>query len=360
MINNIFFPETILNSNLRIEENIEIFKYYLDKNESSFDLSLDFKNKVINQLNEYNWNRYPTNDACAYEKMLAEFLQVDYSNILISSGSALIIYSLLNFYYLQNKRIIIVQPSYTLFDYHCKTYNIKYEKWFLNNDLEYDYENTPKFDSNSVVFIVSPNNPVGNIFSYEKLIEFLEKYPSTLFILDEVYIEFYKKLDSQNLINKYMNLIILRSFSKSFSSASLRIGYALSHKEIILNLKKIMLPFTVNILALSFIKTLINEQNILTKFNKNIDEICNERDSFYQFLNKFDNILHTKKSFGNFLLFKFKSDAIYLKAKDLLIKNGVKVLDVSKLPLLENSLRITIGTKVENDLIKNIIQNLII
>lgn len=322
----------------------------LDRNEQPHDIGYSFKEEVLSRLKSTEWNRYPTDNYRSIEKKIADNCGLLSENIVLGSGSANIITTLLNYYALNNKDIIIAQPSYGLFDFHCRTYNIDYTPWFLTSDLEYDLKSIPKMTSNSVLLITTPNNPVGNSLSYEELDEILTTNPLATIIIDAVYFEF-GSVDSMPLLKKHKNMIILRSFSKAFPLAGVRLGYLCAAPEITSVIRKLILQYSINHLSIVAAETLVSNDFFLNDAKKRVNTIKTERARLEYLINtEFDkNVLQAVHSEGNFLLVRVASEKTLECIMQRFDKKNIKVLNTSNFPLLNNSFRISIGSRQEND-----------
>lgn len=189
-MSSLFFNDTLQKAESRIAPTKTSARLFLDKNEQSEDVDFVLKEKVLGGLLNADWNRYPTADLRDLEERVADYCGLEPEQIVLGPGSASFITTLLNYFALNQKRIVIAQPTYTLFDYHCKTYNIPYQPWYLTPELEYDYENLPELGAGSVLIVTTPNNPVGNTIDPEKLKEILRSNPDSFVIVDAVYAEF--------------------------------------------------------------------------------------------------------------------------------------------------------------------------
>ncbi len=345
-----FFTELLLRADSRIAPVKHSSRYLLDKNEQSDDVDIVLKEQVIDALLEANWNRYPAADYRDIEVKVAEYCGLEPENIVLSNGSASIITTLLNFFALNGKRIVITQPSYSLFDYHCKTYNIPYQPWLLTPELEYDYDNMPDLGANSVMIITSPNNPVGNTMELEKLEQLLSSYPDSFIILDAVYCEFCE-VDVTPLVKKYPNLIVLRSFSKAFPIAGLRLGYLCASPKTAAIIKKLVLQFSINHFTLIFAHEMLFNEAFMDNARKRVREILGERERMYRAINHHfgSDTLRVFKSEGNFLLIRISEKEVFDALMEDLSAAGIKVLNTSNFPLLENTFRVSIGTPHENE-----------
>ncbi len=347
-----FFSNDLTQQQTRLVSSRETYAYRLDKNEQSVDTPFVVKQKVLQHAMDMEWNRYPDLDYSDIEKNIAINIGVSEHQVLLGSGSASFITTLLNFFGMQRKQIVITQPSYSLFDYHCKTYGIAYTPWMLNPHLEYDHTLLPALEEGSVLFIVSPNNPVGNTIPGAMLKKILQDNPHTLVILDAVYAEFGND-DFGDMVQQYDNLIILRSFSKEMPVAGLRLGYLCSNESMINTIRKLMLPFTLNPLSLSFARYVLFDAEYRTVAAMQREQIVTERNRVSGILEEIVP-MHSGRvydSAGNFLLVRIYNHAFFTKVMDNFKAAGVKVLDTSAQPLLKNTFRVSIGSREANNVV---------
>jgi len=349
MFNDHFFNHDLQSAPIRISTTKASAKFLLDKNEQSDDIDPDIKKQIIESLMNANWNRYPSSDYKDIEMKVAEYCNLQTENIVLSSGSASIITTLLDYFALNQKNIFINQPTYSLFEYHCKTYNIPFTPWTLTKDFEFDFENFPKLDEHSVLFITSPNNPVGNSISKQKMECLLRSYSNSMFVLDAVYAEFSDE-DLTQLVLQYENLIVLRSFSKAFPIAGLRLGYLCAAPKLAAIVKKLVLQFSINHFSLIFAREMLFNPTFMDNAKQRVKDIIHERDSMYfGLLRKYNSgILKVYKSEGNFLLIRLGNRLSFDKMMEDLKQNGIKFLDTSNFPLLKNTFRVSVGNPKEN------------
>lgn len=210
-------------------------------------------------------------------------------------------------------------------------------------------------EKTNIVWLCSPNNPTGTYIGKKQLIDFLAKVPAeTLVVLDEAYYEYVSAEDypqSIELIDKYENLIILRTFSKIYGLASLRIGYGVGSENLIRTLEPAREPFNTNALAqLAAINALQDQDYVEACRLKNREGL----EQFYQFCD--DNNLSYSKSQGNFILIDFKVDGDevfqYLLERGYIVRSG----NALGFP---TSVRITIGTKEQNSGILQVLKEFI-
>lgn len=345
-----FFNEVVQKAETRVAHTKQSARLLLDKNEQSDDVNIEIKKRVTKRLLDTNWNRYPDADHRKIEAKVAEYCGLEQENIVLGAGSASLITTLLNYFALNQKHIVITQPSYSLFDYHCKTYGIPYQAWNLTYDLEYDCQNLPRLGSDSVLIITSPNNPTGNTISLATLERLLTQHPESFIILDAVYCEF-GAVDMTPLVQKYPNLLVLRSFSKAFPIAGLRLGYLCAAPKTAAIVKKLVLQFSINPFSLIFADEMLQDRAFMENAKKRVRDIIAERERMRRLINhRFGRgVLHAYKSEGNFLLIRIFDHAAFENLMADLPKNGIKVLNTSATPLLKNTFRVSIGTQNENE-----------
>ena len=195
-------------------------------------------------------------------------------------------------------------------------------------------------------FFASPNNPVGNVLSPSVLCELLEQYPDTYFIADEAYWEFVDQSYS-SLLSQYSNLIIIRTFSKAMGAAGLRLSYVLASEGFCRELSKVTLPFLLNKFTMVAAVCALESEAFCCSVKKQVTFIKNERDTLFEALSKKKEPFKVSNSSANFISLRFSSEENLKKISDSLFEKGMVVRNVSN-PFLEKTLRITVGSKAQN------------
>jgi len=194
-----------------------------------------------------------------------------------------------------------------------------------------------------VVFIANPNNPTGGRSTRKEIEAFLERIPTNvLVVIDEAYAEYMQdeNLNVSSMIEKHHNLLILKTFSKAYGLAGLRIGYAMGTQELVALLNKPREPFNVNYLAQIAAATAIEDE-------KHVDDSVKLNKKGMTYLkSEFSKMnIKTYPSYANFILIEFNSEARIIYEE--LLKRGVITRPLENYGLL-NHLRITIGLESEN------------
>lgn len=321
---------------MRIREIIKAFESYkvvegnyriwLDKNESPFDLPEEIKDEIFEEVKRIPLNRYPHITADPLREKIAEFLGFEKGNIIIGNGSDEIISHLLKLF--EGDYIVISSPTFGMYDFFAKLEGIDLVDVPL--DERFKLQNVEDYAENAkAIFICSPNNPTGNTQEREKIISVLETGAPV--VLDEAYIEFAKS-SNVDLVNEYDNLIVLRTFSKAFGLAGVRVGYAVASKEIIDYLHRIKAPFALNSLSMKIAELMLDHYDLV---KQNINYIIKERERIYK---EFKDYAYPSEA--NFLLMR-------LNAYEFLLERGIVVRKLGG--RLDGHIRVTIGKKEEND-----------
>jgi len=202
----------------------------------------------------------------------------------------------------------------------------------------------------NLVFFSFPNNPTGNCFDRQGIIDILER-DDTIVIVDEAYYEFSGKTFLP-ILNQYPNLVILRTFSKAYGLAGLRIGYMIAHPDIISEVHKVRLPYNLNSFSQKVALKLLeySHQNAAQ-----VSVILKERERIFQKLALLDHI-HPFPTDANFVLFRTEDNPLIPFGKgdadslfEHLLTRGILIRTLNRPGLLRNCLRVTVGAPEENN-----------
>jgi histidinol-phosphate aminotransferase len=196
-------------------------------------------------------------------------------------------------------------------------------------------------ENTKIIFLCSPNNPTGNSFSDESILYLLKNF-SGLVVLDEAYIDFSSKESWLSELNDFPNLVIIQTLSKAYGLAGLRIGIAYASEEIISILNKIKPPYNLNTASQEIALKKLNQNTL----NAQLKKIISEREIVINSLKPIKFIKQIFPSDANFVLVKV--DDATLRYNQL-IQAGIVIRNRSNQQLCENCIRITIGTKEENN-----------
>ena len=323
----------------------------LDQNESPWDWPESLKQKTLALLSQKAWNRYPDPMAQELHERLAAHLGLPPQCLVTGPGSNFLITLLIEtfFRHATGKRVI-ARPSFALFESHTKMLGIPYETWDLDDHLQFDLARLPALSSGSVVLFASPNNPTGTILSRRDLATLLDRFPETLFIADEAYVEFSDEPYSE-LLQRFSNLLIVRTLSKTTGAAGVRLGYVIGPAAFICQLTKLRLPYLLNHFNIASSLVMLDDVEMRLFIQRNVDNAKAERERVYAALHlAFQGKSVTiYRSGANFHLIRCQSQEASKSLYECFLAAGVLVRDVSSGPGLKGCLRLTIGLPSEND-----------
>jgi len=236
--------------------------------------------------------------------------------------------------------------------------NSRIDNLIFDYDFHIDVKKIIKYGKKrnvKAIIFTNPNNPTGTLFSLADIIFVAQSLSNKLVILDEAYYE-YSLHTALPYIEQFPNLIILRTFSKGFSSPGLRFGYLVGNAEVVKALRKVIPVFPVSQVTLDIAKILIDKKDNLQKIQK---DIINERERIFNLLNKIrkekDSIAQVYKSYTNFISFKLKSNNDTISLYNFLQEKGISIRNVSS-KFLDNLLRVTISSYDENEVFLSCVQ----
>ena len=291
------------------------------------------------------YNRYPDPHQAELKGVLAKVKSVSPDNIFLGNGSDEVIDLIYRTFANPGKdKVIICPPTYGMYEVSANINDVEIVNIPLLSDFQLDKQTILRTIENDttikLIFICSPNNPTGNLI--EGIEEIIEKFEGIV-VVDEAYIDFSPESTKIKSINRYTNLIVLQTLSKAWGLAGVRVGFAFAQSEIIALLNKIKAPYNISTL---------NQQEALSKllkpdkFEAERNEILAERDRLEIELLKLSMVQKIYPSNANFLLVEVTdANRIY---KELVNK---KVIIRNRNSVIKNCIRITVGTKQENDIL---------
>ncbi|MDN3594486.1 histidinol-phosphate transaminase [Zunongwangia endophytica] len=289
-------------------------------------------------------NRYPDPHQRNLKDELAKIKEVQPEQILLGNGSDEVLDLLFRAFCEPGKdNVISLPPTYGMYKVLAEINNIENREVLLSQDFEPNIsEILSKIDENSkLLFLCSPNNPTGNTFSEEKVIELLQKFKG-LVIIDEAYIDFSGKESWLSRLQQYPNLVITQTLSKAYGMAGIRLGICWASEEIIEILKKIKPPYNVNELTQQRALNRILDVDVVSS---EVADILKGRKELVEVLQEVTFVEKIYPTDANFVLVKV-DDAT--SRYHQLIEKGIVIRNRTTQPLCENTLRLTVGTTEEN------------
>ncbi len=306
---------------------------------------LDANENPFGSITDQDFNRYPDPYQAALKAEISKIKEVRPTQIFLGNGSDEAIDLLYRAFCNPGKdNVILLPPTYGMYEVSASINDVEIRKVPLTEDFQLQPEKIlAKADQNSkILFICSPNNPSANKVKREDILYLLDNFKG-LVVVDEAYIDFSDEPSFTTQLDDYPNLLVMQTFSKAWGLASLRLGMAFASEEIIRILNKIKPPYNISGLTQETVLTAIKNRN---KVQTMIREILEEREFLQAELAKLPIIQKIHPSHANFLLVKIPNAG---QVYDDLIEEKVIVRNRSKVLLCEDCLRITVGTRAENE-----------
>ncbi len=320
------------------------YKVKLNANENPYGLPDKIKEEIKNVVENFEFSRYPDPMADELREVIAESYGIDKEMIMVGNGSDELINYLSIAFSGRDRVVTYPVPTFPMY----RIYTILTEGKPVPIELLPDFSLPVKklLSTRAVLtFISYPNSPTGNYFKDEDIIEIIEGSDGVV-VVDEAYYEFGGKTFMRYL-ERYENLVILRTFSKAFSLAGMRVGYLIANPYIMNELLKVKSPYNINSLSVKIAKIVWKNYDIL---RPSVERIIEERERVYEIL---------KKEFPQFRVYPGVANFLYVQTDDRednirkeLMKRGI-LIRTYKDPLNDNtySLRITIGKPEEMNLL---------
>lgn len=318
----------------------------LNTNESPFTLSALLTSAIASRIEKVatNLNRYPDRDATTLRSGLAEFINslsgtsFTTENIWAANGSNEIIQSL--YLAFGDKGALGFTPSYSMHPLIARVTNTSWIDGGRRSDFSLDIEKAKSeilSSSPSLTFITTPNNPTGSSVAVQEIEELAKVVPGLL-VVDEAYAEFSDETSAVTLIKKYPQVVVIRTMSKAFSFAGVRLGYLVADQSVIDALFLVRLPYHLSAITQAAAEVALEFKDELLG---NVAQLISQREWVRSEIEALD--LKVTPSKANFLLFSGFDIPAPLLWKSLL-DAGVLIRDVG----LSGHLRVTIGSEAEN------------
>ncbi|MCZ8295903.1 MAG: histidinol-phosphate transaminase [Flavobacterium sp.] len=291
-----------------------------------------------NEFPEGKYNRYPDPEAKAVQSVLAAQIGCAANQLILGNGSDEIIDLVQRAFGIpETDSIIVCPPTYGMYEVFANINNLECIRIPLTGDFQLDIPQILAQKA-KILYLCSPNNPTGN--ELENIEILLQNFQGIVF-LDEAYIDFSPSNSKIELLQNYPNLIIAQTLSKAKGLAGLRMGMGIAHPEIIAVLKKIKPPYNISQANQELALQALQNWDATA-----IETLVKERDKLVEGLKNNPSVRRIFPSVTNFILVEMtEADRIYafLTGRNLIVRNRSK--DVP------NTLRITVGTPQENELL---------
>ena len=303
---------------------------FLDANESAYNSP---------------YNRYPDPLQEKLKRQISSIKQVPAGKIFLGNGSdeAIdLVYRI--FCEPRVDNVVAIEPTYGMYQVCADINDVEYRAVRLSDTYAMSADALLEAcdEHTKVIWICTPNNPTGNDMDRRELQKLLTEFHGIV-VVDEAYSDFSDLRPMRSFLSYFPRMIVLNTFSKAWASAGIRLGMAFASEEIISLFNKVKYPYNVNILTQDKASELLSQ---MTKIERWVNEVKHERKHMIPCLMELPIVKQVYPSSANFLLVKVtNADAIY----KYLVDRGIIVRNRSRITLCQDALRITIGSKEENN-----------
>jgi histidinol-phosphate aminotransferase len=319
------------------------YEVKLNQNESPYDVPKDLKEEIIKRMMNTDWNRYPSRTAIPLVEAISEYTNFPKEGIVAANASNEIIQGIFQAICDSTDKLVAISPGFAIYPYLSQIMDLNLAEVPLLEDFSFDVPAIIKEGKDAkLVVLALPNNPTGTTISIDKIEEIAQNI-NGIFVVDEAYFEFSQKT-AISLLDRYDNIIIIRTLSKAFGLAGLRLGYLLTNAEIASAVQKAKLPFSVGIFGQIAGEILLKKNEYIKNVVK---KILDEKEKVFSGLKGIPTI-EPVPSFTNFILFRTQS----VSGKELfeeMYRRGV-LLRFFNTPRLKDTLRVTIGKPEGNEI----------
>ena len=319
----------------------------LNTNESPYAPPREFVERVARAMGDVSWHRYPDRAATTLRADLGRFLGQPPERLFCANGSNEVLQTILLTYGGSGRSAVLFEPTYALHAHISRLTGTEIVTGERQPDFAIDpTEAAELLNSNgaSIVFVCSPNNPTGTVEARDTIEALCDvaSRAGALLVVDEAYGEF-APWSAIGLVDEARPLVVVRTYSKVWSLAAARLGFAVGPTWVVEELEKVLLPYALSVptqivgtVALAF----------RSEMEQRVSALVEERGRLFAALADCDGV-DAFPSGANFLLLRVHGDAHSLWER--LLERGVLVRDFSRWPRIEGCLRVTVGTPEEND-----------
>lgn len=317
----------------------------LNQNESPFDLPDALKQELLDVFERVEFNRYPTEQPDRLRHALAKHDGVDPECVIVGNGSNEITYTFGLAFLDPGSPVVLPRPMFSLYDKVARLQDADLTSVPPRDDLRFDTDALADAVSETgaaLTVLATPNNPTGLAMTIDEIERIVAASPGFV-VVDEAYVEFNPEGTATPLLERHPNLIILRTLSKAFGLAGLRLGYLIAHPDVVGELMKARLPFMVDRFAEKAALAVLRRSDLV---ERRVREMKASIQRITESLQEMEAV-EVVPSQANFVI--FTTPVLADTLQDRLADHGILVRNMGGYPELEGYLRVSVGTEVENN-----------
>lgn len=315
----------------------------LDQNENPYDFPERLKALAVGRLMERPWNRYPDLHADELRRRIAALEDWDEHGVVVTPGSNVLIKLLTELAGI-GQTVLTVNPTFSVYTLEAQLLGANLVQVSLNDDFSLPVEGLLaelRSRPPGVLYITQPHAPTGHLDATQSVQTLLDAAGDWVVVLDEAYHQ-YAHSDLRALVRAHPNAVSLRTFSKAWSLAGARAGYALGSPDLAANIQKLVSAFTMNALTQAVLEVALEHPHYV---QERALEAVSERGRMLEALQNHPTCTAIPSQANFFLLRTPDADAAYRH----FLERGIVVRRQDRLHLLSGCLRVAVGTLAEND-----------
>ncbi len=330
---------------LLVEEDAEV---KLNQNESPWDVPPEVKAAVADRLEATPWNRYHQRLPAELRERIARETGVTPQSVLVASGSNLLLQWIFEAYAAPGDTILLPRPSFSLYPLWADVCEARVATVPLTRSFAYDvpgFQQAIRHSSPALTVLCLPNNPTGTELGVQVVREMADAAGERggLLVVDEAYREFSDpRYDRTALVRDLDNVILVRTFSKAYAVAGMRLGYLLASPPIAVELEKMVPPFHLSLFGAVLGMTVLDHRAV---FEERVRMILHERGRMIDALRSMRGVDVVASEANFFLMRVADANAVYAGLEE----RGILVRRPGQDELLTGALRVNVGTPEEND-----------
>jgi histidinol-phosphate aminotransferase len=316
----------------------------LNQNESPFDLPDELKAELMDAFAQVEFNRYPSEQPDRLRRAIAEHDDVDPQGVIVGNGSNELTYTFGLAFIDPGTPVVMPRPMFSLYEKVARLHGADLTTVGPREDLSFDAEGlveAVRRTGAALTVLTSPNNPTGLAMPLDEIERIVDAAPGVV-VVDEAYVEFNPEGSAVRLLDDHPNVIVLRTLSKAFGLAGLRVGYLLGRPEVVREMMKSRLPFMVDRFSEQVALAVLNRPELLRERVETMQRSAAELTEALQARDAVDVV----PSAANFVIFTTPLPSGEIQ--DRLAEEGVLIRDMSGYPSLEGYVRVSAGTPEEN------------
>lgn len=325
------------------EERKDILK--LDWNEATHEPTPKVKERLKRLMSTDFLNYYPATYNSELHNLLASYIGLPKENVQYFASSDSLHEYISKLYITVGDPTLILWPSYDNFRLTAEVAGANVMYYELGENFSFDpnvFEELIRQKEPSLVYICNPNNPTGLLLEKEYICHLLTTFTSTMFLIDEAYIEFDEESSCKGLVLEHENILISRTMSKAFGLANIRFGYLIASKNNINYISSIRNPKNITTFAQEAVIGALSDVGYMKSY---VEEVNRAKRMFIDAINNdFSGILTAYESHANFVMIQCRDHQIKDGLMGYLISNNIFIRNLNQSEKVSNCVRVTIGT----------------